>query len=235
MTVTLEILEAADTCYVLGNNLSRWIVDYVDLEESLAVGSISQDLFAHAALLYELANFDDVERDRLIFQRAPSDWQAWRLVSFPTSSWIGAVIQNWIFNKSLLHWLGFLQLKSSDHGDEVIGIIEAEQRIHSAHWLQWMILLSAGDSTRPDLEKWIATYLELAGNDKVRQSVDDTSITASRSQIESWLAEIGHKISPPPGFTNQLSATEIDSEFVTTIETMQSLRSDPELPRRIYR
>ena len=45
------VLAWCDDLSLQSHQLSKWITDYFDLEESLAVGSIAQELLAHSAAL----------------------------------------------------------------------------------------------------------------------------------------------------------------------------------------
>ena len=54
----------ADDLFLHGHDLTRWITDYVDIEESMAVGSMSQEELAHGATLLEFAGDDPDHQER---------------------------------------------------------------------------------------------------------------------------------------------------------------------------
>ena len=71
----------ADDLFLHGHDLTGWITDYVDIEESMAIGSMAQEELAHAATLLEFAGDDPVQRDWRLFVRPVDAWAPAALVT----------------------------------------------------------------------------------------------------------------------------------------------------------
>ena len=135
-----------DDQIVQAHRLSRWIVDYVDLEESLAVGSMAQDLLAHAGLMLEHAGVSHEERDELVYVRPAPAWQISRLSSWAAARWPETVIRQLFFTHASL------VLIADDVRDGppslmpggAAEIVAAELAVHRDHWRRWTGLLADG-------------------------------------------------------------------------------------------
>ena len=77
----------AEDLFLHGHDLARWITDYVDLEESLAVGSMSQEDLAHAATLWAGLGHDSEWRDEKVYRSDPSSWRPSRLCTSRLLEW----------------------------------------------------------------------------------------------------------------------------------------------------
>lgn len=155
-------LRYAEDQFLHGHLLSSWIVDYIDLEESLAVGSIAQEELAHAALLVELAGEDTVGRDRFIYERPLAEWWPSRLVVASERNWPATVLRGLLVASAGVR----LSRELSDAGTPPVrGAAEtmrAEQELHVTHWTTWVRLLSSGAGTRDELIKRGSDVLPLA-------------------------------------------------------------------------
>ena len=156
------LLRVAEDRFLHGHLLSRWITDYVDLEESLAVGSIAQEELAHAATLMEFAGLDDEGRDAFIFERPVHAWQPTALVAHRLEDWPAVVIRGYLLasvgevGSVLLSHARRPELQSAGQ------VIAAEQRLHVTHWERWVSLLGQDQRTGDELRARAAQVLPLA-------------------------------------------------------------------------
>ncbi len=141
----------ADDLYLHGVHLARWIVDYVDLEESLAVGTLAQEQLAHARELLTVAGLEPADVDRRLFDRPAADWAPSRLAADPIQRWPQVVGVGLILSHATLAMLAEADLAhgQDDGAVRVAGII-SEQRLHLMHWQRWTVLLAGSRSTRDD-------------------------------------------------------------------------------------
>jgi 1,2-phenylacetyl-CoA epoxidase catalytic subunit len=158
------LLRVAEDRFLHGHLLGRWITDYVDLEESLAVGSISQEEMAHAATLMEFAGLDDAGRDAFIFERPLADWQPTALVAHRLHDWPAAVLRGYLLasvgevGSVLLSHARRPELQSAGQ------VIAAEQRLHVTHWERWITMLGRDARTGDELRARAAEVLPLAAD-----------------------------------------------------------------------
>jgi 1,2-phenylacetyl-CoA epoxidase catalytic subunit len=140
------VLAFADDLFLHGHHLPRWVTDYVDIEESLAVGSIAQEELAHAAALYELAGISTTERDWWIFERPVEQWHPSRLTVPPVDDWAMAVARGFLFTAAVQIFLSQLQ-RAAEHIRAVAAVMAAEQDLHRMHWDRWVTILSRDKDT----------------------------------------------------------------------------------------
>ncbi|MEU8199146.1 Phenylacetic acid catabolic protein [Microbispora amethystogenes] len=157
-------LALADDLFVLGNRLGDRIVDYIDLEESLAVGSIGQEALAHAGTILALCGFDQTAADARFFDRAQAQWQVSRaverLTDWPSTVACGLVIaaavtvlaERTVEAEPGTAWL------------TAITAVRDEQRVHLDHWRRWARALTAWPETRAEFERAYAEVTERAGD-----------------------------------------------------------------------
>jgi 1,2-phenylacetyl-CoA epoxidase catalytic subunit len=126
----------ADTLFVHGHQLSRWVVDYVDLEESLTAGSLAQDDLAHAVTLWELAGFDCEARDQLVYARPAAQWTASAVATWPTTTFADVVARGLAIARYAV-----ASLERDD--SEAATTMAAEQRLHIEHWERWSDILNS--------------------------------------------------------------------------------------------
>lgn len=156
------LLRVAEDRFLHGHLLGRWITDYVDLEESLAVGSISQEELAHAATLMEFAGLDDEGRDAFIFERPVEDWQPSALLAHRLHDWPAAVLRGYLLasvgevGSVLLSHARRQELQSAGQ------VIAAEQRLHVTHWERWVRMLGQDERTADEFRARAAEVLPLA-------------------------------------------------------------------------
>lgn len=155
-------LRYAEDQFLHGHLLSSWIVDYIDLEVSLAVGSIAQEELAHAALLLELAGEDADGRDRFIYERPLAEWWPSRLVVASERDWPATVLRGLLIASAGM----LLSRELGDDGTprvrEAAATMRAEQELHVTHWTAWVRLLSGDTRTRDEFIKRGTDVLPLA-------------------------------------------------------------------------
>src|SRR5437867_3120062 len=140
--ISEELLAAATDSLIHGELLSMWIIDYVDLEESLAVGSIAQEEYAHAATLFLAAGLDDAARDRYVYEAPLEEWRPARLVGSRLHDWPSTVVRG-----LLLAHAGIVRAEAMLASDEpqlrsAGGVFRAEYELHARHWSRWIAILS---------------------------------------------------------------------------------------------
>ena len=164
MTGRDGLLRVAEDRFLHGHLLGRWITDYVDLEESLAVGSIAQEELAHAATLIEFAGLDEEARDAFVFERPVEAWQPSALVARRLHDWPATVLRGYLLasvgevGSVLLSHARRPELQSAGK------VIAAEQRLHVTHWQRWVTLLGRDERTGDELRARAAVVLPLAAD-----------------------------------------------------------------------
>ncbi|MFJ9566431.1 Phenylacetic acid catabolic protein [Streptomyces fuscichromogenes] len=151
-------LALADDLFVLGNRLGERIVDYIDLEESLAVGSIGQEALAHAETVLALHGFDGPAADAHFFERPREQWQVsgviGRLGDWPSTVACGLVIA------------AAVTVLAEEHAahEPAIAAVRDEQRVHLDHWRRWARALAAWPETSEEFARAYAEVTRSAGD-----------------------------------------------------------------------
>lgn len=158
------LLRVAEDRFLHGHLLGRWITDYVDLEESLAVGSIAQEELAHAATLMEFAGLDDGGRDAFIFERPVEAWQPSALVAHRLNDWPATVLRGYLLASVGEVGSGLLSLNRRPELQSAGQVIAAEQRLHVTHWERWVTMLGRDERTGDELRARAAVVLPLAAD-----------------------------------------------------------------------
>ncbi|KQX65242.1 Phenylacetic acid catabolic protein [Streptomyces sp. Root1310] len=151
-------LALADDLFVLGNRLGERIVDYIDLEESLAVGSIGQEALAHAETVLALHGFDGAAADAHFFERPQAQWRVSRVIArlgdWPSTVACGLVIA-----------AAVTVLAEERAADEpAIAAVREEQLVHLDHWRRWARALAAWPETRAEFAQAYAEVTRSAGD-----------------------------------------------------------------------
>ncbi|MGW7530471.1 Phenylacetic acid catabolic protein [Streptomyces sp. NPDC054783] len=151
-------LALADDLFVLGNRLGERIVDYIDLEESLAVGSIGQEALAHAETILALCGFDQSAADAHFFERAQTQWQVSRVIGRLTD-WPSTVACSLVISAAVT-------VLAEQHAgvEPAITAIHDEQLVHLDHWRRWAQALAAWPETRAEFASAFAEVTECAGD-----------------------------------------------------------------------
>jgi 1,2-phenylacetyl-CoA epoxidase catalytic subunit len=142
------VLPWADDLFLHCQQLVRWVTDYVDLEESLAIGSVAQEELAHAGVLLELAGCSAEERDRLIYRREATEWRPSDLALWPADDcWPAAVARGFLLTHGSLVMVAALPQWGGDRLTAAAGVIGAEQELHARHWRRWVEILAHDPDT----------------------------------------------------------------------------------------
>ncbi|MET8159339.1 Phenylacetic acid catabolic protein [Sphaerisporangium sp. NPDC005289] len=168
-------LALADDLFVLGNRLGERIVDYIDLEESLAVGSIGQEALAHAGTILSLCGFDEAAADAWFFDRPQARWRVSRaierLTDWPSTVACGLVIAAAVV--ALAERTAEAEPGRTGQAAEAgpggawlpaIIAIRDEQRVHLDHWRRWARALTAWPETSEEFARAYAEVTERAGD-----------------------------------------------------------------------
>lgn len=154
----------SDDLFLHGHGLARWITDYVDLEESLAIGSMSQESLAHAASLLRAAGVDVVEQHRRIFERPVDQWHASRLVSGDVDDWTEVVARGFLLTEGLMTLLDRLAEVGDALTADLAGVVRAEQALHARHWRRWVTILARDGTTRAPMTASLRLSATAAGD-----------------------------------------------------------------------
>lgn len=152
------VLAWCDDLFLQGHQFAAWVTDYVDLEESLAMGSIAQDLLAHAAALMGTGGVSADERDWRIYERPAEEWFPSRVSFAPPGDWAAAVARGFVLNQATLVFRRSAELPDRPRVRELAELIWAEQDLHARHWQRWVHLLAH----RPELSSRFRAALEQA-------------------------------------------------------------------------
>jgi 1,2-phenylacetyl-CoA epoxidase catalytic subunit len=158
----VSLLFVAEDRFLHGHLLARWITDYIDIEESLAVGSIAQEELAHAATLIEFAGLDAGARDAFIYERPTDQWRPTALVAHRLLDWPATVLRGYLL--ASIGMVGSLLLSGAKRPEVSSAgeVMAAEQRLHVMHWQRWLTLLGDDAATAAELRSRSAAVLPLA-------------------------------------------------------------------------
>lgn len=151
-------LALSDDLFVLGNRLGERIVDYIDLEESLAVGSIGQEALAHAETVLALHGFDESAADAHFFDRPQEQWQVSRVIG-RLGDWPSTVVCGLVIAAAVT-----VLAEERAANDPAIAAIRNEQRVHLDHWRRWARALAAWPETSEEFTQAYAEVTRCAGD-----------------------------------------------------------------------
>jgi 1,2-phenylacetyl-CoA epoxidase PaaB subunit len=157
-------LALADDLFVLGGRLGERIVDYIDLEESLAVGSIGQEALAHAGTILVLCGFDQPAADARFFDREQAQWRVSRAIGRLTD-WSSTVACGLVVAAAVTVLAEqTMALEPGVAWLPAITAIRDEQLVHLEHWRRWAQALAAWPETRAEFARAYAEVTECAGD-----------------------------------------------------------------------
>lgn len=116
----------ADDLFLHAHRLAERIVDYIELEASLAVGSIAQEDLAHARTAVVLCGLEPAAADGHFFDRDQQDWFPSRLLLHADESWLATIARGLILSAAATTVAGATLDREST--------IEVEQLVHFGHW-----------------------------------------------------------------------------------------------------
>jgi len=153
----------ADDLFVRCQTLSPWTVNYVDLEESLAVGSIAQELLAQGGVLYGFSGLTEAERDQRVYKRGAQEWTVASLSFFSVHYWPDVVATAFVTTHASRVIVEAL-MQTSELAHEQLKVVEREQVLHLAHWRQWISLLIANPETIGEITTAVNKAVQNAGD-----------------------------------------------------------------------
>lgn len=153
MSMDATLSSWADDLFLHGARLAEWIVDYVDLEESLAVGTLAQEQLAHARELLTADGWDPVQADRRLYDRPAADWAPSLLAAEPLPTWPEVVCTGLLLTRATLSVLTEgIAAQDDSELSEHFAEVRSEQDLHLMHWQRWTRLLAAAESTAEEIE-----------------------------------------------------------------------------------
>lgn len=141
-SVANAILPWTDDLFLHSQQLIRWVTDYVDLEESLAIGSVAQEELAHCNAVLEQSGCTPEERDWRIYTREPNNWFPSRLVLWAADDWPATVARGFLLTHASLVAVAWLEERAGERLRKTAGVIGAEQQLHARHWRRWVDILN---------------------------------------------------------------------------------------------
>lgn len=156
-------LSLADDLFVQCQTLSPWTVNYVDLEESLAVGSIAQEVLAHGGVLYGLAGCQPSERDARIYARPASEWSVADLSFLPSVHWPDLVASAYL-NAQASKVVVDALMERSERARQALALVHSEQSLHIMHWRRWISMLTGAAEVAVEMRAAIQSALGRSGD-----------------------------------------------------------------------
>ena len=215
-----EALERwADDKFLLGNHLGQMMHAHLDLEESIAMGSLSQDELSHCSIVCEmLGDVSERDKDRRLLLRDPAQFKCSSLAAAAVETWPDAVAKHLLYETAEAQRVELLGAGT---------VIEREEALHRRHWLAWSAVLAAQPLTHAALEESIARLWPLT--DDLFDMALDISPERWRADLEAYLAPLG--IAPPhvvPSASRSHRPPGVQADLFDTLEKSQSVyRSSP--------
>lgn len=158
------IFSWCDDLFVQGHQLAAWITDYIDLEQSLAMGSISQELLAHSSALMGACGLSAIDRDDRIYRRPADEWYPSRISPIPQQDWPATVARGFLLNRATLVMRRALALPAQPRVQQLAEVIKAEEDLHGVHWERWIGIFSSTTAIRGELALAIEAAAAEAGD-----------------------------------------------------------------------
>ncbi len=175
------IVPVADDEWMMGHRGSEWLALAPDLEEDLALSSISQDEIGHAKLFYDLAHdLGEPSADDQVYHRPANRWRHADLTTKPRQGWAEWVVRRYLYEtfdtvrRSALERVPYAPLLSA------LKKMDREEAYHLTHARSLMQTLAHGGPTSqaklqhalqddwplvPDLFEWVGPDESWAGLD----------------------------------------------------------------------
>lgn len=184
----VDLRLAAEDHFLHGHLLGSWVVDYIDLEESLAVGSVAQEELAHAATYLSLDGLDEAGRDDFVYERPVETWHPTRLLTHRLHDWPATVVRGVLLSHAALLRAEVLCGSDSEPVRAAGAVIAAEQQLHVTHWQRWARLLSGDPRTASEFDHRAAVVVPL-GRD-VFGRVRPVDPASGRRLHQSWAQRV---------------------------------------------
>lgn len=174
------LLRWAEDEFVAGHLLGYRVGLYgPDLEENLALGSISQEEVAHARTVLGLAGVDGVEQDELLLGREPLAYRSTSLFdTLEPDDWAEFVVAFLVYELGEAVRLKALLGSPLETVRTTAALLQREEELHRAHWREWLGILAVGsDQSRARLQAAIARLVPAAHDFCEMWGADTTGAT----------------------------------------------------------
>lgn len=189
-----RILAWADDEFVLGHQLGDLVGTYFDLEEAVAIGSLSQDHLVHARELYGLLGIEEDDLDRFVFERDSSEFLNSQLVEVRVDEDFAALVVKMALYSTAEEIRVVATAADGTVGD-IAGRMLEEEAYHREHWWDWMAVLAGSEEGRPRLQRALDVLASLASDffDADGEDVSDALAKTGewRSGVSRRLEELG--------------------------------------------
>jgi ring-1,2-phenylacetyl-CoA epoxidase subunit PaaA len=124
------------------------------LQSYISVVGIIQDELGHAHIAYRMLRDLGVDTDKLVYERAPSEFRHPYAFDVPLESWSEMVVANGFYDRA-----GFVLLsdifRHTSYGPwkRALVKVDREETFHLRHGEQWMKTLAGSRSTKADLQR----------------------------------------------------------------------------------
>lgn len=210
----------ADDLFLHAHRLAERIVDYIELEASLAVGSIAQEDLAHARTAVVLCGLDPAAVDGHFFDRDQQDWFPSRMLSHADESWLATMARGLILSAAVT--------TAAEATFDRESTIEAEQTVHFEHWatMATAVLVDEG-LTREFADVFAVLHTAAADlfhapSGVVGAGSDDT---IPERLLAARLAELLGTVVPAHWLTDRDGVPRGAGALATTLDTVRSVRS----------
>lgn len=209
----VDLSLAAQDHFLHGHLLGSWVVDYIDLEESLAIGSVAQEELAHAATYWSLSGLDNAGRDDFVYERPVETWHPTRLLSHRLHDWPATVVRGVLLSHAALLRAEVLCASDSEPLRAAGAVIAAEQQLHLTHWQRWVTLLSGDARTSSEFAQRAAVVVPL-GRD-VFGCVEPGDPTSGRRLHQSWAQRVASCFNDPQTVAQALGDEPLSRDAAT--------------------
>ncbi|POB12244.1 1,2-phenylacetyl-CoA epoxidase subunit PaaC [Sulfobacillus sp. hq2] len=160
------LIPVADDEWILGHRGSEWLGLAPDLEEDLALSSITQDSLGHAQLLYDIvADLGGYSADQWVYARSPSEWKHCQLVEMSRQDWADLVAGRFVYETFDEMRLEMLNLIAYQPLQAAVTKIRQEKMYHLQHFESWVdTLVLGGQSARQRILEALTRVYALIGD-----------------------------------------------------------------------
>jgi 1,2-phenylacetyl-CoA epoxidase catalytic subunit len=214
------LIRWAEDEFFIGHNLGNMLHGYLDLEESVAMGSFAQDELAHCMLICERLRMSEREADKHFFLTPASDFVCCSLAAYEVHRWVDLVAKHLIYEEAEA-------IRVSAMGGSTVMVREEEY--HRRHWWGWARNLTKTERGKLALEDALREMLAISG---------DLFDWGFEIDIRSWFSEFESKLNyldihlgvDIPQFRNRSERGKIlGARFEDLVSNMQSVfRIDPD-------
>lgn len=146
----------ADDEFVVGHHLGSLMHAHLDLEEAIAMGSLSQDELSHCSLVCELlGDADEAAKDRRLMLRDPLEFRCSSLAVMEVESWPDAVAKHLLYEVADAFRVAALAPGT---------VIRREEELHRHHWWAWAEVLAQRPVGRTALRESIERLWPATGD-----------------------------------------------------------------------